>query len=140
MKGKAKLKDFALQNLQESRSNTRHGARRSRAGYPAARDEALRIRDAFVLEGRVAEPSDEAWVLRQAWKGTEPEEIRGVVVPVGGARIVQDGEERRGLGQRAVYVGTEAADRFHGRARDQRGRVRYRHEAEAPQEEDGFSF
>lgn len=126
--------------MQESWSNARHRDRWSRAGHLAARDEALGIRDALLLKGSVAEPTGEAWLLRQVGERAEPEEIRGVVVPAGGARIVQAGKTGRGLGQRAVYVGTEATDRFHGRARDQRGRVRHRHEAEAPQEEDGFSF
>lgn len=132
--------DDDFSNFQESWSNARHWDRRSRTGYPAPRDEALGIRDAFVLEGGIAEPAGEAWFLRQAGKGAEPAEIHGVAVPAGGARFLQDGEKGGGLGQRAVYVGTEAADRFHGRARDQRGRVRHRHEAEAPQEEDGLSF
>ncbi|KAG9435295.1 Down syndrome cell adhesion molecule-like protein Dscam2 [Apis mellifera carnica] len=129
-----------LVDSQESRSNGRHGDGRSSAGDTAPRDEALGIRDAFVFEGSVAESAWEAWVLRSAGQRSEPEEVGRVVVPAGGTRIVQNGKEGRGLGQRAVYVGTETADRFHGRARDQRGRVRYRHEAEAPQEEDGFPF
>lgn len=129
-----------LLNLQESRSNARYGDGRSCTGNTTPCDEALGIRDAFVFEGSIAESTVEAWILRSAGERSEPEEVRRVVVPAGGTRIVQNGKEGRGLGQRAVYVGTEAADRFHGRTRDQRSGVRYRHETEAPQEEDGFSF
>lgn len=56
--------------------------------------------------------------------------------PGGAGGHVQDDEEGRRLGQRAVYVGIEAAERLHGRPRDQWGRVRHRYEAEAAEETD----
>lgn len=74
-----------------------------------------------MLARSIAQPSGASRFLRQAGEGAvEHEEVRRVAVPPGGAGgHVQNDEKRRRLGQRAVYVGIEAAERLHGRPRNQ---------------------
>lgn len=107
---------------QESRwRDSGHRDRRSYLRHTATGAEAVGVRSAFVLARSVAEPSGASRLLRQAGEGAaEHEEVRRVAVPPGRAGgHVQNDEERGRLGQRAVYVGIEAAERLHGRPRDQ---------------------
>lgn len=104
---------------QESRRDRRRD-RRSHSRYTATGAEAIGVRSAFVFARSVAESSGASWFLRQAGEGTEQQEVRRVALPFGGAgRHVQNDEEERRLGQRAVYVGIEATERLHRRSRDQ---------------------
>lgn len=74
-----------------------------------------------MLARSVAESSGTSWFLRQAGEGAaEHQKVRRVALPPGGAGgHVQNDEEGRRLGQRAVYVGIEATERLHRRPRDQ---------------------
>lgn len=105
---------------QESWRDNRHRNRRSHSRHIATSTEAVGIRNASVLERRVAESPVASWLLRQTRERAKWQEVHRIVMPAGGAGgHIQDDEARRRLGQRTVYVGIEATERLHGCPRDQ---------------------